>query len=369
MEAQSMPNISILIDNSKQSKLSNAYQLSIQDTFLTVKNIKINDVLFKSKDKNLILKPNDDDIEFYFSIPSDSLCYYQLEPFDKNPKRILGNAIRYTNLSGGNYHLSVWSKNKPVQKNTYNIKVAYTMFEEAWFKFSFIFYILLLVIAVFYLIQLYDKRQKRQILSLKNKLVSDLHDDIGSSLTSIIVFTKLLQREKSINHNVQEISDDILETAQDSIENLRNIVSVLNPKDDNFYNLIEKFNLYSRKLLNARDIEVLFEILPNNAWLENYRNQNLDIKLNLNVFFIFREIINNIVKHAQATIVTIEVKSEDDSIIIKIKDNGKGFDTKVRYNGMGMTTLKQRCKDCFIQLSIFSTLEEGTTVTLKIPTV
>ena len=243
------------------------------------------------------------------------------------------------------------------------------MFEEAWFKFSFIFYILLLVIAVFYLIQLYDKRQKRQILSLKNKLVSDLHDDIGSSLTSIIVFTKLLQREKSINHNVQEISDDILETAQDSIENLRNIVSVLNPKDDNFYNLIEKFNLYSRKLLNARDIEVLFEILPNNAWLENYRNQNLDIKLNLNVFFIFREIINNIVKHAQATIVTIEVKSEDDSIIIKIKDNGKGFDTKVRYNGMGMTTLKQRCKDCFIQLSIFSTLEEGTTVTLKIPTV
>lgn len=363
MEAQNSPNVGILNDNNKQS------QVSIQDTSLTIRSIKINDIFFRSKGKNLILKSDDDDVEFYFAVPPDSLCCYQLEPFDKSPKHILGNAIRYTNLSGGDYHLFVWSKNRPSQKNTYNIEVEYTMFEEAWFKYSFIFYILLLVIAVFYLIKLYDQRQKKQIISLKNKLVSDLHDDIGSSLTSIIVFTKLLKREKSISDNVTEISNDILETAQDSIENLRNIVSVLNPNNDDFCNLIEKFNLYTRKLLNARDIQVLFEVLPDNSWLEQYRNKNLDVKLNLNVFFIFREIINNIIKHAQATTVKIEVKNEEDCIVIKIKDNGKGFDTKVRYNGMGMTTLRQRTKDCFIQLNIFSALEEGTTVTLKIPTV
>ncbi len=336
---------------------------------LVLKMIKADGTSLLLRDNVLILlEAKDDDLKIeastYLNLVKD--FSFQLEGFENSANQT-NKQIRYTNLHGGNYKLIV--KAEGCQPQKIEIQVKYTLFEEAWFEYSFLIYLALLVLGMFYIGKIYDNRRKAQIAKIKGKLVADLHDDIGSSLTSIIVFTKLLQRSGLNNNDAQEISQDILDTAQESIDNLRDIVEVLRPTKDNFFDLLEKIKIHSHKLLKSNEIRLNYELLPNSDWQEKLKQKNINIKLNLNTYFIFKEVLNNIIKHAAATVVNISVHKIKDEITIIIKDNGKGFDTSKNYDGFGMSTLRQRAAESHIHFELISALGEGTSITLKIPIV
>ncbi len=333
---------------------------------ICIKGIKVNNVSVATNSFPLMLNAKDDDVEIEVASINNTIADYAyiLKGFDKN-LHYTNHQIRYTNLQGGNYILIVSAQNcEPLELT---IQVKYTLFEEAWFEYSFLFYILLLALGIVYFWKIYDNRKKSQLAKLKNKLVADLHDDIGSSLTSIIVFTKLLQKNKLPNEDAIEISNDILETAQESIDNLRDMVEVLRPTKDNFNDLLEKLRNYAHKLLRAKEIEFVYATFPEGNWQEKLKSKEINMKSNLNAFFIFKEIINNIIKHSEATKVNIEVTKSKDDIILKIIDNGKGFDTSQGYKGFGMTTLRQRASESHIDFELQSSIGKGTSVEMKIP--
>lgn len=340
--------------------------LLAQKDSIFIKEVKVNNRVMLLNDSLLLLNAKDDDVEIVVASMRDSVINftYILEGFD-HVFHHTKQQIRYTNLHGGNYVLQVSANNCNALKLT--IQVEYTLFEEAWFEYSFLFYIMLLILGIAYVWKIYDNRKKAQLAKLKNKLVADLHDDIGSSLTSIIVFTKLLQKSKLPNEDTIEISNDILETAQESIDHLRDIVEVLRPSNDNFYDLLEKLKNYAHKLLKAKEIDFIYSSSPENNWQEKMKNKEVNMKLNLNAYFIFKEIINNIIKHAQADKVSISVVKESDEIIFTIKDNGKGFDISQDYKGFGMTTLQQRAAESYIGFDLQSAIGEGTSIVIKIP--
>jgi two-component sensor histidine kinase len=330
--------------------------------------MEVNKRVISLKDTTLVLEAKDDDFRIEAS-NKDSIkkdFTFRLDGFDKTDNQT-NKMIRYTNLHGGNYTLLVAAQD--CRQRTITIQVKYTLFEEAWFEYSFLFYILLLILAVAYLWKIYDNRKKMQLAKLKNKLVADLHDDIGSSLTSIIVFTKLLQKNELPNADSKEISNDILETAQESIDNLRDIVDVMRPTKDNFYDLIEKLKNHAHKVLKANAIAVEINFDNAEKWQEKLKCSTINMKLNLNAYFIFKELINNILKHAEATKVTIDIQKVSDDIIVTVKDNGKGFDTNQAYSGFGMTTLRQRAAESFIDFELKSKMGEGTNIVMKIPIV
>ena len=86
-----------------------------------------------------------------------------------------------------------------------------------------------------------------------------------------------------------------------------------------------------------------------------------------NVYLIFKEAVNNIAKHAEATKVTITMKEEKDGIRLTLEDNGKGFNITDNYEGNGLKNYRRRAAESFIEFDIKSTPSVGTWISMLIP--
>ena len=117
---------------------------------------------------------------------------------------------------------------------------------------------------------------------------------------------------------------------------------------------------FSTEILSAKDIALSFD------------NQTITSKVNLsmeqrrNVYLVFKESINNIVKHAQATKVSVLIKAEKNTITLYIKDNGIGFDTSEIFEGNGLESFKTRSAEEDLIVNLNSVKGEGTEVVLMV---
>ena len=100
----------------------------------------------------------------------------------------------------------------------------------------------------------------------------------------------------------------------------------------------------------------------------NVDNSKLSI-INLPVYRMIQELLNNIVKHAQATEVTVQLSQNDDALLITVEDNGKGFDleTSLQKKGHGLSNLSSRVKALNGQVDFDSRINEGTSVSIQLP--
>ncbi|MEY4903671.1 MAG: hypothetical protein RLZZ292_1486 [Bacteroidota bacterium] len=343
-----------------------------QQTAFSIQQVRINDNVTTINNNALTLVPNDDEIEIDITtLPAQRTLYYELKGFDTKKNQTHCPTIRYTNLNGGNYTLYIYENDTDTAKAFIQlpITVKYSLFEETWFRPSFVLYLLLLVLGVAYLWNLYDQRRTNQLAKMKNKLVSELHNDTLSSLSSISVFASLLKKQARLTDDDKEITNDIIETAQETTENLRDIMGVIDPMQDTFFAMLEKMRSHALKVFRANEIAVTYTTLPNDTWLASFKNRKINVQLYRNSLLIFKESIQNIVKHAQATEITIEQQYINDCIQLTIRDNGKGFDTNQTYTGFGMRTLQGHAKESFIELTIDSEIGQGTTVLLGVPVI
>ena len=85
-----------------------------------------------------------------------------------------------------------------------------------------------------------------------------------------------------------------------------------------------------------------------------------------NLYLIFKEATNNMVKYSEASRAKFSLKGEKDKLMMFISDNGKGFDTTKAYNGNGLENMKKRAFDMGAQLFIDSTTGTGTTIKLEL---
>jgi signal transduction histidine kinase len=93
----------------------------------------------------------------------------------------------------------------------------------------------------------------------------------------------------------------------------------------------------------------------------------LGANLRREVFLIFKESINNIVKHSGATEVDIDFSLNDDELFLRVNDNGSGFDTAEENDGHGLVSMRTRSNDIGAHLEVLSARKHGTTVTLQVP--
>jgi signal transduction histidine kinase len=290
-----------------------------------------------------------------------AVYHYFLEGSDRKWLKSNFNAIRYTNLTGGNYSFK-WKINAD-KEQTIAIEVEKSLTEERWFVPSLISYVLLLLSAGIYFFLLYNLRQKVKIQSIRNRIASDLHDEVGSNLNSIALFTRIAEKKlDASNTEIHSLLNKIKNNSEDTVSTIRDTVWAINPENDSSENLFEKMRAMAYQVLSAKDIELNYT-----NEIEDHKALKMSMEQRRNIYFLFKETINNIVKHADATEVTIKISKEKSDIKLAITDNGKGFDIDQNYEGNGLKNYKKRAADGFFNVQLISKIKEGTNIEVLIP--
>ena len=201
-----------------------------------------------------------------------------------------------------------------------------------------------------------EKELEKQ--KIRNRIAQDLHDEIGSNLSSISLMSELIQKDGKINTEAFEKIQRIQIVAKGSSQAMRDIVWLTNPSSDTLKDLVSKMN------------EVANDMLGGLKWYFNFPTNISDVvlvpEIKRNLFFIYKESLNNILKHAKARNVNIALNAIDEEITLTIKDDGDGFDTSTSYYGNGLKNLHSRAREINGDLNIESSPNKGTTINLSV---
>lgn len=203
-------------------------------------------------------------------------------------------------------------------------------------------------------------KQKLKEVEIRNQLAADLHDDIGSSLSSILLLSDMAS--KDVNAAIsQSLIEKIGINAKEVIEKMDDIVWTMNPKNDSGNNLKERIESYVLQGKQFSDVEIRAFVSHDLGAL------TWPMEIRKNIFLICKEAINNALKYANPQCIDISLSIDKDWLYVNIKDDGKGFDVENRSKGHGFTSMKQRAETCGGTFQIHSKINEGTNVEVIIP--
>lgn len=193
--------------------------------------------------------------------------------------------------------------------------------------------------------------------SLRKHIASDLHDDIGSSLSSIDINSRIAL-VKDDPGKMKEQLEKIRVQARKTMDSMSDIVWSLNPRYDKFENLLTRMKQFSSELCEPQQIALQFYI-P-----EKIDDLNLSADKRKNIFLIFKEAINNAVKYSKSNNLNVQFERIEHSLKMTISDNGNGFDQNAVKMGNGLKNMAERAKNINASLNIHSTPGKGTSLEL-----
>jgi signal transduction histidine kinase len=203
------------------------------------------------------------------------------------------------------------------------------------------------------------KEQKLQLI--RNEIARDLHDDIGASLSNINILNELAKRNASNPGKANEYLEKASEDIQHVSESLNDIVWNINPKYDDPENLFVRMKRYAADMMDGKNI----------SYEMQFPTESGIVKLNMDrrrdVYLIFKEAVNNLVKYSQASSASILLETNDKELRLFIEDNGIGFNRTAIKDGNGLDNMQQRAANWGAALTIAGKPGAGTKVELIMP--
>lgn len=211
----------------------------------------------------------------------------------------------------------------------------------------------------------FRKRKKLQaqqeMMNERLRISRELHDDIGSTLGSISIYSEVAKNRTGKKENPDEVLTKIGTTSRDLIDKMSDIVWSLNPNNEGFEQLQSRMTAFAAMILTPRDI--VYEFIRD----DEIKKIQLTPEQRKNTFLIFKEAIYNIAKYAESKKVNIVLNAEKNIFKMLIQDDGRGFDMQTisAYNGNGIKNMEARAADIYAAISIFSAINEGTAIKLS----
>ena len=154
----------------------------------------------------------------------------------------------------------------------------------------------------------------------------------------------------------------IADISRELVDSMNDIVWAINPAKDNLYYLALRMREFANDVLVPRGIRFEFRAAK--------REQELPIgaEPRRQIFLIFKECVHNVVRHANCTQVEIDVRMEGTRLVVRVRDNGSGFDPRAAVNGHGLSSMRDRARRLGGTITI-ATDDRGTAVALEVPLV
>jgi two-component sensor histidine kinase len=263
-------------------------------------------------------------------------------------------------LDGGEYQVEITTNPKNNKANiSLPVSIKQAFWQLWWFLPVVIIYVLFLIGIGIYFFTLYNLRQKLKLQDVRNRIAADLHDEVGSNLNSIAIFVELLRRKSP--PELLPILDKITNNSVESVQLMQDTIWAIQAKNDDFSKFTDRMRGFATEVLAAKGISLHFD------------NQIVNPKISLsmdarkNAYLIYKEAINNIVKHSKANKAEVKISENNNQILIEVSDNGIGFDPNQATEGNGLHNFEQRAEDHEMQLNIDSEQGIGTKIVLGIP--
>jgi signal transduction histidine kinase/ligand-binding sensor domain-containing protein len=339
-------------------------------------------------DDGLRIPPDTADVEINYAALSfihaaQTHYRYRLEGLDDDWVNAGTRRVAYySHLPPGKYAFHVIAGNSDGVWNTegriLNVIVLAPFYETWWFEMLMLLCIGALVAAAwrFRVAQLQQEQAAQQAFSRqliasqeaeRKRIAAEMHDSIGQSLVVIKNLALFLFRSKrdaataeTDSQTINEISDE----ASTAIEETRAISYNLRPFQLDRLGLTKAIEAMIRTTRTASGIHFTSD-------LDNIDDLFAE-ELRINFYRIVQESLGNIMKHSQATEVTIRLKRTPENVILTIEDNGRGFTLGERVsqspnNGFGLTGMAERASLLGGEFKVRSAQSRGTTVTVEIP--
>ena len=195
---------------------------------------------------------------------------------------------------------------------------------------------------------------------LRSRIATDLHDDIGSSLSQIAILAEVARRRAGGSQPaIAEPLSSIATTSRDLVDAMSDIVWAVNPRTDSLGDLTRRMHRFAEETLGGADIALTFSAPPEEVDLK------LGADLRRELYLILKESVNNIARHSAASEASIELSLHRHELRLEISDNGRGFDPEAKVDGNGIASMKKRAVAFGGRLSIDSRVGGGSRVRLS----
>ncbi len=204
----------------------------------------------------------------------------------------------------------------------------------------------------------YEEQQK-----IRQRTSEDFHDELGNKLTRISLLADILEKKTGpADKEKTGIIKQIKENVQSLYTGTKDVIWSLSPGSDNFLEILNRINQFGEELFHDTEIHFSFYGLE-----EVDADLKLPIDYSRNIIMIFKELLNNSLRHSQASVINITVKrTGENEFIITQHDNGTGFNEEHIKKGNGLNNIQRRAERIGAGLASVSNEKEGTLVTVKI---
>lgn len=294
-----------------------------------------------------------------YTNPQENMYSWKLQGYEQNWNTSKNNIATYANIKPGTYTLLVKAVNSSGEWSdaiqlTIKIKAP---FYKTWWFLALLF--LTLSALIYYLLQLRIKRFKEKY-ELRNRIATDLHDEIGSTITSINILSNVSQQAmEKAPEQAKEMMEQIAAQSKQIQQNMSDIVWSIRPDNEKMENLLVRMKEYTAQTLEPLQIKTSFH------HNRQFTDTSLALQYRKEVLLIFKEAINNIARHANAFEVNINIHQTKNSIRLSITDNGQ-WKSNGNSTGTGTRSMQQRAAAIGGTLTI-EKKENGTVILLNIP--
>jgi ligand-binding sensor domain-containing protein/signal transduction histidine kinase len=284
-----------------------------------------------------------------------------------------GRIARYPGLPPGHYNFQVIGSNEDgVASETgsvLEITVQPQFWQKWWFRTLIILCLVGIVVAVVRYIstqklrrELQAHKQQEALEKERARIARDLHDQLGANLTQVALLGEMAEADKHLPEEIESHAQQISATARVTTHALDEIVWAINPSNDTLEGLANYACKYAQEYLALAGMRYRADVpahLPATAIPPDVRH---------NVFLAFKESVNNVVKHAQASEAWIRLRLSSGGFILEIEDNGRGLGgSPAPQNRNGLRNMKKRMEDIGGEFTIAPGTHGGTLVRLNVP--
>jgi ligand-binding sensor domain-containing protein/two-component sensor histidine kinase len=270
--------------------------------------------------------------------------------------------VNYPALPPGRYGFQVRAVKADGVASFEPAAFSFTILPPLWRRWWFISSAAVIAALLFYALYRYRVDRLLEVERVRTRIAADLHDDIGATLSQIAVLSEVVRKQMPReNAQLSKTLSSIARGSLAAVDSMSDIVWAINPEKDHLLNLTQRMRRLASEVLPASNIEFQFIAPPSES----------DVKLGANVrrevFLIFKESLNNTVRHSGCMRAKIELQVDRSSLFLRFWDDGRGFDPNLTADGNGLRSMRVRAAALKGEFSIDSVNGGGTTTRLKIP--
>lgn len=203
--------------------------------------------------------------------------------------------------------------------------------------------------------------QKLKATELRNTISRDLHDDVGSTLSSIRFLSCMaLDDNEKNDYKSQNTLMSINQSAQKMLDAMNDIIWSIQPHNDTLENIFVRMMSFASELFDAKKIKLQWKV--NDA----VKHVQIGPAVRHNILLIFKEAVNNLAKYSEASEADIFLDFQHSFLVLTIRDNGKGFDPETVYAGNGLQNMENRAKKIGAIYDLYTAPGKGTVISLQV---